>query len=367
MRKPIRVAAIVKVTENCNYNCDFCFYAKKNYDSSKTMTLEMCKEIIRKTSDYNYSNGVKNSNIIFHGGEPLLRGIDFFKSIMEYEKEIMEEFPDRTFDSTIQTNAALVNSEWIDFFKQYNFNVGISLDGDVNLNYHFSTDTENNEASIQNIIEKYHMMDKAGINVGILSVITEKHSRNTELFYNFIVNNEIKKIAILPCINDSNNYTIEVNALSNFMIELFDLYFYGKTRISIREFTNVIERALGYTMVKSCANCGRLSCGTFLTYDSKGNIFFCDKAYDKEKIIANISNLDIEELFENEKYIQEKNNCMMFYESTCSQCPVKHLCNGSCYRNDTTSAEGITTNRFCEVYKIVYPHIESAVKQLKEA
>lgn len=35
MEKPIRVSAIIKVTENCNYDCDFCYYAKNNYDSKK--------------------------------------------------------------------------------------------------------------------------------------------------------------------------------------------------------------------------------------------------------------------------------------------------------------------------------------------
>lgn len=245
MAKPIRVAAIIKVTENCNYNCDFCFYAKKHYDWKKTMTIDMCKVIIRKTSDYNYANGVKKSNIIFHGGEPLIRGIDFFQEMMDFEQKIMTEYPDRTFDNTIQTNASLVDSNWIAFFKKYNFNVGISLDGDGELNYHYAT--ENDEKNIEHIISVYHSMDDAGINVGILSVITEKHSKDTKKFYDFIVNNGIKKIAILPCINDISNYTIKVQALSNFMTELFDLYFYGTYRVTIREFTNVIERALGYT------------------------------------------------------------------------------------------------------------------------
>lgn len=364
MAKPIRVAAIIKVTENCNYNCDFCFYAKKHYDKAKNMTIDMCKRIIRKTSDYNYSNGIKKSNIIFHGGEPLVRGIDFFEKIMDFEQEIMYEFPDRAFDNTIQTNASIVNPNWIAFFKEYNFNVGISLDGEGDLNYHYVD--ENDEQNIMDIISKYHMMDKAGINVGILSVITDRHSKNAKRFYDFIVNNEIRKIAILPCINDDSNYTIKVEALSNFMIELFDLYFYGTYRITIREFTNVIERALGYTLVRSCANCGRMSCGTFLTYDSQGNVFFCDKAYDKKKAIANISQVSIEEIFDNEKYCKERKDCMDFYDFSCSKCKIKHLCNGSCYRNDVISSEGVITNRFCDVYKNVYPHIEEAVKKLKE-
>lgn len=362
--KPIRVAAIIKVTENCNYNCDFCYYAKKNYDVSKSMTLDLCKKIIRKTSDYNYLNGVKNSNIIFHGGEPLLRGLDFFEDIMEFEQQIMNEYPDRTFSSTIQTNASLITSSWIEFFKKYNFNVGISLDGDENLNYHFSTKSSSKD--IQNIIEKYHTMTDEGINVGILSVITEKHSKNPKSFYDFIVNNDIKKIAILPCINDSNNYTIEVESLAKFLIELFDMYFFGKNHVMIREFTNVIERALGYTTIKSCSNCGRISCGTFLTYDSNGNIFFCDKAYNKDMILANINDIEIDDIFQNEKYLRERKNCVSFYDTTCKECSVKHLCNGSCYRNDVISKDNLITNRFCDVYKKVYPHIESVVKKLQE-
>jgi uncharacterized protein len=284
--------------------------------------------------------------------------------MMDFEQEIMTEYPDRTFDNTIQTNASLVDSNWIAFFKKYNFNVGISLDGDGELNYHYAT--ENDEQNIEHIISAYHSMDDAGINVGILSVITEKHSKDTKRFYDFIVNNGIKKIAILPCINDISNYTIKVQALSNFMMELFDLYFYGTYRVTIREFTNVIERALGYTQVRSCANCGRMSCGTFLTYDSQGNIFFCDKAYDKERIIANISQVNIEDIFDNPKYCKERSQCMNFYNTTCLNCPIKNLCNGSCYRNDVITASGEITNRFCDVYKIVYPYIEEAVKKLKE-
>lgn len=79
MAKPIRVAAIIKVTENCNYNCDFCFYAKKHYDWKKTMTIDMCKVIIRKTSDYNYANGVKNPILFSMEESPLLEESTSFR------------------------------------------------------------------------------------------------------------------------------------------------------------------------------------------------------------------------------------------------------------------------------------------------
>ena len=71
---------------------------------------------------------MKNVRIIWHGGEPLLMGIDFYKEVIEIEKQ----FPNTMFSNGIQTNATLINDEWIDFFKTNKINVGISYDGQYN-------------------------------------------------------------------------------------------------------------------------------------------------------------------------------------------------------------------------------------------
>lgn len=54
------------------------------------MDIEMVKKILFQSAEYNRgkSNNVK---VIFHGGEPLLWGINNFREIIQYEKKITEE------------------------------------------------------------------------------------------------------------------------------------------------------------------------------------------------------------------------------------------------------------------------------------
>lgn len=363
MEKPKKVTAILKVTENCNYNCDFCYYAHKQYEKNKNMNITLCKEIIDKCVKYNISNNYYNCSIIFHGGEPLLRGIDFFYEIIKYEKELERIYENLKFDNSIQTNASLVTDEWIDFFKDNNFIVGISLDGDEELNYHYTN--KNNQKAIKEILNKYNTMDRMGINVGILSVITNNHCDHPNDFYNFLKNNNIKKVSILPCVNDSNNSTVNNKKLIDFYIKFFDLFFAGDYNITIREFNDIIKKVLGYN-INTCKNCHRIGCGSFLTFDSTGNIFFCDEAYDKTKILCNIKEKSIDDIFEEEKYIAEKEKSLKFYNDVCDSCSINKLCGGDCYKNDTISEEGNYENRFCDVSKIVYPYIEKKVLEAIE-
>lgn len=355
MQNPKKVTAIVKVTENCNYNCRFCYYAYNKNSIHKNMSIDMCKDIIRKVVEYNISNNYYICSIIFHGGEPLLRGLDFFDDIINYQHILKKKYPKIVFDNTIQTNGYLINDDWIDFFKKNNFIVGISLDGDGEQNYHLSE-----KKSTDDIIKAYHKMCDLGINVGILSVITNKHCNDVVKFYNFIKNNDIKKISILPCVNDDGNYTVDNEKLVCFYKNFFDLYFNSDYQFCVREFDGLIKRILGYN-ARTCKNCHRIGCGSFITFDSLGNVFFCDEAYNKDKIICNIKNIEIIDIFSNENYINKKNECYNFYNENCEKCCIKKICAGDCYRNDITNDEGKRINRFCEVSNIVYPYIEKKV------
>lgn len=359
MIKPKKITAILKVTENCNYNCEFCYYAKKEYELQKNMDINLCKYIIDKCALYNYKNNYMTCSIIFHGGEPLLRGINFFEEIMNYQEKLKEKYSGIIFDNTIQTNGSLINDDWIDFFKKNAFVVGISLDGDEELNYHHK---EKNDTKIESIIQNYKKLDNVGVNVGILSVITDKHCDNINCFYDFIKSNNIRKLSILPCVNDSNDYTVNINKLSRFYKDFFDLYFNADFELSIREYNDAIKRALGYN-ITSCKNCHRIGCGTFLTFDSQGNVFFCDEAYDKEKIICNIASAELDGIFNLSKYKEHKEKCQQFYDDNCKWCDINNLCGGDCYRNDTKLKDGRIVNRFCEVSKTIYPYIEKRVKE----
>ena len=51
------------------------------------MDLDVVEEVFRNCSD---SNGNEEIYFIFHGGEPLIVGLEYFRKIVDYQKNIWE-------------------------------------------------------------------------------------------------------------------------------------------------------------------------------------------------------------------------------------------------------------------------------------
>ena len=76
-----KITIILKPTEECNFRCKYCYHADTHYQKGK-MSIDLFEEIIQKAfSSYN------NIQLIFHGGEPLLMGYEFFVAAMEIIKK----------------------------------------------------------------------------------------------------------------------------------------------------------------------------------------------------------------------------------------------------------------------------------------
>ena len=71
----------------CNMKCDYCFYcdeAKKRITKSYGfMTERTLRNVIRKTMLH--ADGM--ISYVFQGGEPTLRGLEFFEKVIEYQKQ----------------------------------------------------------------------------------------------------------------------------------------------------------------------------------------------------------------------------------------------------------------------------------------
>lgn len=100
---------IIKPTNNCNFDCLYCYNAGAS--TSRVMSVEEAKRIINKV--YTASDD-RTIRFIWHGGEPLLMGEDFYRNILEYTQEI--ESSSRRIKHSIQTNGFLLRTEYIDLF-----------------------------------------------------------------------------------------------------------------------------------------------------------------------------------------------------------------------------------------------------------
>ena len=111
--------------------CEYCFYcdeAKKRtqhvYGMMNEKTLET---IIEKT----ISEADAVASFTWQGGEPTLRGMDFFEKAVALQKKYKQQYKRNNLHimNSFQTNGYELDRQWAKFFKRNQFLVGLSIDG----------------------------------------------------------------------------------------------------------------------------------------------------------------------------------------------------------------------------------------------
>lgn len=115
-----QITVIMKPTSECNLRCRYCYHANTDYETG-IMTEEVLDAIISKVqSEYN------DIVYVWHGGEPLLCGLDFFRKALQLEHKYIRD-PMRI-RNCIQTNGILLSKEVLQFCLENRISVTVSLD-----------------------------------------------------------------------------------------------------------------------------------------------------------------------------------------------------------------------------------------------
>lgn len=123
---------VLKVTNRCNFGCDYCYYRKKADRSYTDRPPDMSRDIIRKfgrsLGEYVQEVGITRVGVDFHGGEPLLRGIEFFADAIQTIQSFLPPRYDIQF--SLQTNASLLTPKLVAKAAGLPLRISVSLDGD---------------------------------------------------------------------------------------------------------------------------------------------------------------------------------------------------------------------------------------------
>ena len=114
---------IIKVTSACNLSCTYCSEGSRKLEN---LDIEIYKRFIDEIPKLLMYVGHKNVDIIWHGGEPLVIGKKWVMEAIEYTNRVLSDY---TLTYSIQTNATLIDNDWVRILKEHNFSIGISLDG----------------------------------------------------------------------------------------------------------------------------------------------------------------------------------------------------------------------------------------------
>ena len=105
----------------CNLKCHYCYYLDKAeiYGGREPrMTEQMLEHFVK---EYIQANDVAEVFFNWHGGEPLLAGLDFYRKAVAFQQKYSGG---KKIHNTLQTNATLITPEWAQFFRVNGFLIG---------------------------------------------------------------------------------------------------------------------------------------------------------------------------------------------------------------------------------------------------
>ena len=120
------ICILIMPTDQCNMNCVYCYHTP-HYESvnGEIMSISTLDNILKKTIPH-----FEHVDFLWHGGEPLIAGLDFYRKAVELQKKYAGNTC--TVTNKMQTNCILAEGELLDFLVRENFSFGTSLDGITN-------------------------------------------------------------------------------------------------------------------------------------------------------------------------------------------------------------------------------------------
>jgi len=344
-----KVQIILKVTNGCNLRCKYCYNAKK-FSKTDLVNPEYFRKFLEVLVDF------ESVNVIFHGGEPLCGGIQFYKDILEIE-DYFKAKRGMSFTNVIQTNGTLLNSKWISFLKKNNFQVGISYDGIYNEQY---------RGSSKETINGIKMLKEAGIIGGALAVVADPEYDMVENYKHFKelgVNADFSYVFLEG--NATSIPTIDSVTYTNQLKKLFDLWLYDKDGIQVRYFMMILRKIFNcqYTY------CFNGSCvGNYYCLDNDGTIYGCSRESALMFPFGNIKDInEYGDILNSEGFRKYILGAINRRASCAKTCPIYKKCYGGC--NDYAINGGDINQPnplYCTHYKAMYEYIEKTIKEVLE-
>ncbi len=322
------MTALVKPASSlCNLECSYCFYCdeteKRQNNPNKIMDIDTAENLIKKMFDFCGENSVLT--FMFQGGEPLMAGIDFFRNFIETADKYKTD--KSSVNYSLQTNGTLIDEEFARFFKENNFLIGVSVDGEKALH-----DKQRNK-SFDKAMQGIELLKKHSVEFNILSVITAK--TDASRLFDFYTENGFRDVQPIYCLDplsgEKADYSLGAKQLARFKKRFFNLWFAEVSKgnhFYVRDFDNLLS-LLTKGVAEQCGASGR--CNAQLVVESDGTCYPCDFYCLDEFECTNINTSDINDILNSDglrkffEYDEPKN-------SLCASCRVRPLCGGGCKR-----------------------------------
>lgn len=344
---------IVKVTNDCNLNCKYCF-VEETVPRNQIIPIETIQRLFDELEAYAAPPVI---HLTWHGGEPMLAGIEFYRKVLDLQKSYKKSFV-----NAIQTNGTLINEEYARFFKENSFLIGVSLDGPKNINDLVRIDKAN-KGTFKKVVKNLQILRRLEVNFGILATIAKHNVNQAKELYTFF--QDMGLSASFSALYPSGHAVQNIDFLSvttleyaDFLTEVMDLWINNSQSIALRSVELIINNLLSYGQCrKTCTFCE--SCHeSFLALGPTGDLYPCCLFQGFQDFrYGNIHQISLSQIPKStvwRKFVSRGE----YVKNACSNCEIEEYCHGGCPFNSLANYGKLNKkDYYCKSHKRAFPAI----------
>ena len=382
--RPTAFSAMIKPAGSvCNLGCRYCYYLDKAslYENRQSI---MDDELLETTiKQYIQANDIPQIMFVWHGGEPLIAGLDFYKKAVDLQRQYANG---KQIENVLQTNGMLIDEAWCRFFAEHRFLIGISIDGPASVHDAYRRNKAG-EATFDKVMNAIELMKKYRVEFNTMSVVSRaSEGKAVEIYRSLksigssfmqflpalehvrISDKTGKPLIVPPGTPDSvmAEWSVSAKGYGRFLNDIFDEWVLTDVG---RYFVQMFDVALAQWVGVPPALCAFAdTCGDALVIEHNGDVYSCDHFVYPEYRLGNIKDHNLKSLYQKKEQFRfgmDKRNTL---PSECLNCRYYFACRGECPKHRfEQSADGEPNkNALCEGFKLFFKHVDPYMKYMAD-
>jgi len=353
----------------CNLNCSYCYYVGKEHLYERPHRFRMSQSML----DLYIRQFIAASpgpivQFTWHGGEPTLAGLDFYRLAVELQKEHLPE--GWTVWNNLQTNGILLDDAWCAFLAAEHFDVGISVDGAKWLHDTYRRD-RSGDGTYERTVAAVRRLQQRGIQPDLLCTVTSDAARDPLAVYRGLRDLDTGWMQFIPIVRrlegaDVTPDSVTPSGYGHFLTAVFDEWLHHDLgRVQVQMFSEVARVWAG----GSASLCWMApTCGRVPVVEHDGSVYACDHFVDPAYRIGDIGTASLSALVDGPAQLRFGSDKRDLLPAQCRSCPWLAVCNGGCPKDRFAAAEGGEAGLYylCDGLRQFFAHAEEPLRKVAQ-
>lgn len=323
---------IIKPTTACNGTCLYCS-TESGLTGKPFMPKENLRSLFAPFGAWLRKDSSRSLDLIWHGGEPLMCGLDFYDTVIAEQDRMFKKEMGRV-RNHLQSNLTLITEEWIPRIEKL-FAGGIGSSFEIVKGIR---GTSNGASLTDKWLSAIGLLHDHSLSTGVLYIVHKRSLGLARDLYNFFRSlPQLSAVRFNPLYYEgrgrseqSRPLQITADEYGRFLVDLWKVWRKDGLNLDVAPLGEWARAWLGDPSSLCCDSGGRCH-ETHLGVGPDGSVYGCGRALESHLYkYGNIFDDDLNQILRHPMRTRLASRASRLQEGPCRDCPYWGICHGGC-------------------------------------